>query len=75
MCLWKIKTKNDQNHLIFILFFILNIIAAITPGAHPAQVKQNVIIIAPHPLSITAKGGKNRHNKTLITLIVISISI
>ena len=32
--------------------------AAITPGIHPKQVRINTITIEPHPLSITAKGGK-----------------
>lgn len=27
------------------------------PGIHPSKVRKKVIIIAPHPLSITAKGG------------------
>ena len=32
--------------------------AAITPGTHPQIVRINTITIEPHPLSITAKGGK-----------------
>ncbi len=32
--------------------------AAITPGTQPAKVSKNTIIIEPHPLSRTAKGGK-----------------
>ena len=33
--------------------------AAITPGTQPQSVSKNTIIIDPHPLSITAKGGNN----------------
>tara|TARA_R110001583_G_scaffold46395_1_gene145508 strand:+ start:13967 stop:14158 length:192 start_codon:yes stop_codon:yes gene_type:complete len=44
---------------------LLIIKAAITPGIHPKQVKMKTIIIDPHPLSITAKGGKMMHNRTL----------
>ncbi len=32
--------------------------AAITPGIQPASVNKKVIIMDPHPLSMTAKGGK-----------------
>ena len=39
--------------------------AAITPGIHPRHVNINTITIDPQPLSITAKGGKIMHNKTL----------
>jgi hypothetical protein len=39
--------------------------AAITPGIQPKQVKMKTITIDPQPLSITAKGGKITHNRTL----------
>jgi hypothetical protein len=38
--------------------------AAITPGTHPANVRRNTIIIEPHPLSRTAKGGKSIDKST-----------
>ena len=38
--------------------------AAITPGTHPARVSKNTINTLPHPLSITANGGKNMANIT-----------
>jgi len=37
--------------------------AAITPGTQPARVRRKTIIIEPHPLSRTAKGG-NRIDKS-----------
>ena len=48
---------------LFYLLFIIN--AAITPGIQPKQVKINTNKIDPHPLSITAKGGKMILNRTL----------
>ena len=39
--------------------------AAITPGTQPKQVKINTITKDPHPLSITAKGGKITQSITL----------
>jgi len=38
--------------------------AAITPGTHPAKVNKKTIIIDPHPLSRTAKGGKSIDKST-----------
>lgn len=48
------------------IYFLLLIIimAAITPGIHPAPVNRKTIIIDPQPLSITANGGKMIHNNT-----------
>jgi len=43
--------------------------APITPGTHPANVSKNTIMIDPHPLSKTAKGGRKMANKTLQKLI------
>jgi hypothetical protein len=43
--------------------------AAITPGTHPINVNMVVIMIDPHPLSITASGGKMIHNNTRQQLI------
>ncbi len=45
--------------------------AAITPGTHPQSVSKKTIMIDPHPLPITAKGGKNIANKTRNKLIVL----
>jgi len=39
--------------------------AAITPGTHPQSVRSSVMSIEPHPLSITARGGKMMDNITL----------
>ena len=39
--------------------------AAITPGTQPISVRINTMIKEPHPLSITASGGKIIHNNTL----------
>lgn len=39
--------------------------AAITPGTQHKNVKIKTITKEPHPLSITANGGKIMHNKTL----------
>ena len=36
----------------------------ITPGTQPQHVSKKTIKTEPHPLSITAKGGKNNDNKT-----------
>ena len=35
-----------------------------TPGTQPQHVSKKTIKTEPHPLSITAKGGKNNDNKT-----------
>jgi len=43
--------------------------AAITPGIHPHTVKIKTIIIDPHPLSSTAKGGNKIERRTLQILI------
>jgi len=39
--------------------------AAITPGIHPASVKRKTIRTDPHPLSMTARGGKRMARITL----------
>lgn len=44
--------------------------APITPGTHPASVSKVTISIEPHPLSMTAKGGKMIDNITLQTDII-----
>ncbi len=44
--------------------------AAMTPGTHPQKVNNNTIKKDPHPLPITAKGGKKMANKTLIKLMI-----
>ena len=45
--------------------FLFKIIrAAITPGTHPQQVSIKTIVIDPHPLSKTARGGKIIARKT-----------
>ncbi len=36
-----------------------------TPGTQPQRVSKNTIIIDPHPLSITAKGGNKMDKITL----------
>jgi len=43
--------------------------AAITPGTHPHNHRKKTIIIDPHPLSKTAKGGHKIDKKTLNKLI------
>lgn len=40
--------------------------APITPGIQPAKVNNNTISTEPHPLSITARGGKIIDKITLI---------
>lgn len=40
--------------------------AAITPGTHPQSVRIKTITIDPHPLSITAKGGRRIDKSTRI---------
>ncbi len=47
--------------------------AAMTPGTHPAQVSNPVIIIDPHPLSMTASGGNMIDRKTLSRLIIMVV--
>jgi len=49
------------------LLLIIN--AAITPGTQPIKVSRVTITIDPHPLSITASGGKIMHNNTRQQLI------
>ena len=49
--------------------------AAITPGIHPQTVNINTIIMDPHPLSITAKGGNKIDNNTLQILIHINLRL
>jgi hypothetical protein len=44
--------------------------AAITPGIQPIMVNMNTITMLPHPLSITANGGKMMDRMTLQMLIV-----
>tara|TARA_Y100000768_G_scaffold262825_1_gene200430 strand:+ start:113 stop:262 length:150 start_codon:yes stop_codon:yes gene_type:complete len=45
--------------------FLFKIIkAAITPGTQPQQVSIKTIVIDPHPLSRTARGGKITERKT-----------
>ena len=39
--------------------------AAMAPGTQPAQVNNKTNNTEPHPLSITASGGKTTHNNTL----------
>lgn len=42
-----------------VVYYFLQIInAPITPGTQAQSVRRNTIIIDPHPLSITASGGK-----------------
>jgi len=45
--------------------WVLNKMAAITPGTQPQQVSINTSRIAPQPRSITASGGKKIHTKAL----------
>lgn len=42
--------------------------AAMTPGTQPQNVSNRTMRNEPHPLPITAKGGKSMANKTLIKL-------
>ena len=54
---------------IFIMYYLLLfkiINAAITPGTQPHKVSRNTMRNEPHPLSTTAKGGKNIAKITLI---------
>ncbi len=60
------------------MFYLSELIitnAPITPGTHPQRVNRKTIIKDPHPLPITANGGKIMANKTLNTLNVISFFI
>ena len=45
------------------LFTIIN--APITPGTHPHSVNRKMMIKDPHPLSITASGGRKIHTMAL----------
>lgn len=47
------------------VFFLQIIIAAITPGTHPAMVSRTTNRMDPHPLSYTASGGNITHNIAL----------
>lgn len=38
--------------------------APMTPGTHAQRVRRNTIRTDPHPLSMTASGGKMIHNIT-----------
>ena len=49
--------------------------AAITPGIQPHTVKIKTINIDPHPLSITASGGKRIESSTLQILIIQSYKL
>ena len=44
--------------------------AAITPGTHPQSQSKKTINTEPHPLPITASGGKKMASKTLQKLII-----
>jgi hypothetical protein len=48
--------NQTSNGLGYLLLQIIN--APITPGTHAQRVRRNTINIEPHPLSITASGGK-----------------
>jgi hypothetical protein len=52
------------------LFNITN--AAITPGTHPQIVSNKVMMIDPHPWSMTARGGNMIASITLNRLIFMS---
>ncbi len=55
---------------------MFNIIkAAITPGIQPQIVSISTIIIEPHPLSNTARGGNKIDNSTLQILINFKVKI
>lgn len=49
--------------------------AAITPGTQPQRVSRNTITIEPHPLSMTARGGKMIERITRKILILAFINI
>ena len=48
--------------------------AAITPGIHPKRVRMKTMINDPHPLPITASGGKMMANITRNTDMIISFN-
>ena len=53
-------------------YFLLRMMrAAITPGTQPAAVSSSTMSIEPHPLSITAKGGKKMDKSTRQKLMVV----
>ena len=54
-------------------YFLQKIIAAITPGIQPTQVKTKVINTEPQPLSRTASGGHKIQTKARKKLILISL--
>ena len=56
-----------ENYLLGLLIITK---AAITPGTQPKSHSKKTIIIEPHPLSITAKGGQIIDSKTLQKLIL-----
>ena len=54
-------------------FFLQIMIAAITPGTHPAIVRSTTNKMDPHPLSYTANGGNSTHKIALPKPIVFFI--
>lgn len=46
----------------YFLLFMMR--APITPGTQPQRVRRKMIRTEPHPLSITARGGKKMHSRT-----------
>ena len=52
----QVLNKHAGSGLTYLLLHIIN--APITPGTHAQRVRRNTITIEPHPLSITARGGK-----------------
>jgi hypothetical protein len=47
-----------RQKIFYRFFWVLKSIAAITPGIQPQQVRMNTSRKDPHPLSMTASGGK-----------------
>ncbi len=45
-------------------FLLLIMSAPMTPGTQPQRVRRKMIRTDPHPLSITARGGKKMHSRT-----------
>jgi hypothetical protein len=54
-------------------YFLQIIKAPITPGTQAQRVRRNTIITEPHPLSITARGGKIMQRITRQSDIVFSL--
>jgi hypothetical protein len=46
----------------YLLLLIMS--APMTPGTQPQRVSRKMIRTDPHPLSITARGGKKMHRRT-----------